>query len=199
MIGGAIMDGYTNNAMGISYDGRLLSAPKIDISIDWHVKHELSESWLNFVVNSALQEALPAGAAVQVSLLVADDLAVRELNREFRGLDEVTDVLSFSPFHGGQWEGDPSLPEPRSLPEVASAAETFVLPPEELPILGDIIISYPQAERQALDRSESITREIARLIIHGVLHLAGYDHMEPDEALRMRGKERTAYLVVFDT
>ena len=197
MIGGAIMVRSTDLARSTSSEGSLQSARQIDISIAGPCRQELSETWLSFVVDCALQVALPPGAAVQVSLLVADDATVRELNREFRGLDEVTDVLSFSPSHAGRWEGEADVPEGRYLADWESEAEPFVLPPDELPMFGDIIISHPQAQRQALARSKPISREIARLIVHGVVHLAGYDHLEPAEAVRMRARERAALSAVF--
>ena len=135
-----------------------------------------------------------------MSLLIADDDAIRELNREFRGLNEVTDVLAFSASHAGYWQGEaeasadhyvkPGPPEKDGL--------GFVLPPDELPVLGDIVISYPQAQRQAQERGEPVERELALLIVHGVLHLTGYDHLAPEETAVMQTKERAALSLVLD-
>jgi len=171
---------------------------KIDISIDEPFSQELSEGWLGMVVDCALQVALPPDAPGQVSLLVADDATVRDLNREYRGLDEVTDVLSFSTSHPGHWEGEAEAPDDRylkpGLPEVGDGLP-FVLPPDELPILGDIVVSYPQAQRQASARhpdGSGLARELTLLIIHGVLHLVGHDHLEPEETALMQAKEQAA-------
>ena len=63
------------------------------------------EDWLRVAVEKALSVALPGGEAYQVSLVVTCDEMVRSLNRDYRGIDEVTDVLSFSSSHSGHWEG----------------------------------------------------------------------------------------------
>ena len=152
--------------------------------------------WLRKVAAHALREALAAGEQGQLSLVVTDDATVRELNSEFRGLDEVTDVLSFSPSHPGHWEGQGESPRERYLVIEDTGPSPFVLPPEEPPVLGEVVISYPQARRQAQDHNHSVDQALALLIIHGVLHLVGHDHMEPDEAARMEAKERAAVAAV---
>ncbi len=96
---------------------------------------------------------LPAEA--EVSVMLVNNEAIQALNLEYRGLDRPTDVLSFS-----QLEGE----------------ELFdVL---DVPILGDIVISMEQAQAQAVDYGHSLERELAFLLVHGLLHLAGYDHDE---------------------
>ena len=112
---------------------------------------------------------------VELSIAITDDETVRSLNREYAGEDAVTDVLSFS-----QREG-----------------EEFVTPPGEVPLLGEVIIAYPQAlrqaqgrlPRQAAERGRSANHEVAHLLIHGILHLLGYDHAQSEEARRMRARE----------
>ena len=169
---------------------------RIDVAIAGPFRKELSVVWLRKVAAHALREAWPDGEPGQLSLVVTDDDAVRDLNREFRGLDEVTDVLSFSPSHSGHWEGEAQGPRDRALDIDDSTQPAFVLPPGELPVLGEVVISYPQTRRQAPDHNHSVNQELARLVIHGVLHLAGYDHMEPHEADRMRARERAAATAV---
>jgi probable rRNA maturation factor len=91
---------------------------------------------------------------------------MRSLNRTWRQVDRTTDVLSFS-----QREGQ--------FPDIQPQ------------VLGDIVICLPQAERQARDAGHSLVREIDRLLVHGILHLLGYDHERSSaEAVRMRRKER---------
>ena len=87
-------------------------------------------------------------------MLLTDDAHIRDLNRQFRGVDESTDVLTF-----------PSAPD-----------GTY---------LGDIAISVPYAERQALARRVSLTQELAYLAIHGALHLAGFDDEEDADREKM--------------
>jgi probable rRNA maturation factor len=91
---------------------------------------------------------------------------MRSLNRRYRGIDGTTDVLSFS-----LREGEFSAIQPA--------------------LLGDIVISVPVAARQARELGHSLRREIERLLVHGLLHLLGYDHERGEqEAKRMRRKER---------
>ena len=172
------------------------SLQEIDISVDEPYQQELSELWLRTVMEAALVEALPQGEPAQVGLVVTDDKTVQELNRQFRGLDEVTDVLSFSASHSGHWEGDPQESDEASPESVDSEELNFVLPPGEPSPLGEVIISFPQTIRQAQERNGPVEQELALLIIHGVLHLVGYDHMEPEDEAQMQAKERSALAAV---
>ena len=115
---------------------------------------------------AALAVADPQGEAA-LSVVVADDDTLRELNRRFRGLDEVTDVLSFG-------EG---------------ASPTFPAAPGEVPSLGEVVVSYPLAARQAGEHNVGVEEEVALLVVHGTLHLLGYDHAEPDEEAEMKALE----------
>ncbi len=104
----------------------------------------------------------PAG---EVSLLFCDDAVIHPLNRDWRGKDKPTDVLSFSQ-QEGELIGDPNL-------------------------LGDIIISIDTAQRQADERGHSLAVEVRVLVVHGLCHLLGYDHEEDDEAEVMEALERS--------
>ena len=170
---------------------------RIDVAIDEPFRKELSTVWLRKVAANALQSALPEGEPGQLSLVVTDDETLRNLNREFRGLDEVTDVLSFSPSHPGQWEGEAQTPQDRDSATIEAESELFILPPGELPVVGEVVISYPQAQRQARDRRQNTDQELALLIVHGVLHLVGHDHVEFQEAALMQAMERDVLSVVF--
>jgi probable rRNA maturation factor len=99
-----------------------------------------------------------------VSITFVDDDAIKELNRIHRGKDKPTDVLSF-PLDPSEIDG-----------------------PERL--LGDIVISIDTARRQAADYDAPLQREIYRLTIHGLLHVLGHDHMEPEERAAMEAEER---------
>ena len=170
---------------------------RIDVAIAEPFRKVLSAVWLKTVATEALQSALPEGEAGQLSLVVTDDDTLRVLNREFRGLDEVTDVLSFSPSHPGHWKGEAQAPREGFSTTIDTELSPFVLPPGEPPVVGEVVISYPQAQRQAQDRHHTADRELALLIVHGVLHLVGHDHVGPQEAARMQAMERDALSVVF--
>ncbi|MCL5116859.1 MAG: rRNA maturation RNase YbeY [Firmicutes bacterium] len=107
----------------------------------------------------------------ELSLLLTDDATVHELNRTYRGVDKTTDVLSFS-----QREGEN--------------------PDEWDTLLGDVIISVEQARRQAEEYGHSMAREVGFLTVHGVLHLLGWDHEEPDDERRMMAKTEEILLTV---
>ena len=125
----------------------------------------------------------------EVSLVITDDEALRELNRTYRGLDEVTDVLSFSPYHAGPYEGD-------GFPTVDSHDIDFPDPSGEEGGLGEVVVSYPQAKRQALKAKHSVAVEVEILVAHGVLHLLGYDHAEPGEEQEMFGLQDKAFAMI---
>jgi len=142
-------------------------------------------------LTEAVSAALVAGLAeddVNVSVVIADDELVRELNDTHRGLDEHTDVLAFSFTHEGDYYGE----ERR---EVAEDMD-FVLPPGECEPLGEVIVSYPQAQRQADAAGHSLEQELTVLLIHGTLHLLGHDHMEPDDEAIMKLLEAQALATV---
>ena len=172
--------------------GSISIANQVDISVDPACRGLVQEDWLRAVMEKALGVAIPGGEACQVSLAVTSDETVRGLNRDYRGLDEVTDVLSFSASHSGQWEGD-TPPDKLEFPATAaSEAPAFVYPPDETAPLGEVIIAFPQAQRQAAQRGAPLTEELALLIVHGVLHLVGHDHVEPEEQAEMQARERAA-------
>ncbi len=100
-----------------------------------------------------------------LSILLCDDQYIHPINREYRDKDKPTDVLSFA-----QREGE------------------FAFIDDSL--LGDVIISVETAERQATEKQHSLERELTILLVHGILHLLGYDHIEDADAIIMETKER---------
>ena len=159
---------------------------QVYVSIDEPISSGIDEEWLGRVARSALAVALNSLDASQMSLLITNDLTVQSLNARFRGLDEVTDVVSFSAEHQGHWEGADNGPD--DLPADTSEVQ-FILPPGEPNPLGEVIGSCPQAKRQAEEHGVTLEHELAHLIIHGVLHLTGHDHVEPEESTLMQSKE----------
>jgi probable rRNA maturation factor len=123
-------------------------------------------------------------AGTSVSLTFVRDAAMRELNREHRGKDAPTDVLSF-PLHPPESfdRSGATRPLVRALRQAQDDAG-----PERM--LGDIVISVDAARRQAADYDAPLAREVERLLIHAVLHLAGHDHLEPGERAVMEAEER---------
>lgn len=175
---------------------------QILVTIEEPFRGEVSTVWVRKVITSAMAQALPQDQAAQVAVLVTGDQTVRQLNRDYRGVDEVTDVLSFSADHPGHWEGEDQPPQGRlQTSEDQGDYPKFPLPPGEAPTLGEIVISYPQTQRQASELKTApdgaVDRELALLLVHGVLHLVGHDHLEPAETAAMQEKERAALAQIF--
>lgn len=126
-----------------------------------------STPWVERVVHKTLEVARLLGPC-EVSVLLADNSKIHELNREYRGIDKPTDVLSFA------LEED----------------ETVVLPPGFPRMLGDVIVSMETVARQAAEHGRSSSAECAWALCHGVLHLLGYDHQTDEDEDVMRAKEQ---------
>jgi len=147
---------------------------EISVLVDEELEGCLEVGWLQSVVGQVLI-AQGAGPAVELSLVITSQEQVRELNRSYRGKDEPTDVLAFS-----------MLPAEE---KTEADFPSFVSPPDGVLHLGEVIISYPQAVIQAEEHKHSVEKEITILIIHGVLHLLGYDHDKPELERDMRARE----------
>ncbi len=163
---------------------------RIDVSIVGSSGARLSRPWLREIATRTLDRALPAEEC-QVGIVIADDDTIRRLNRDYRGLDEVTDVLAFSSDHQGQWEGE------GDSPAAGNGDVPFILPQRGPRDLGEVVISHPQAVRQAGAGPTDLDRELALLVVHGVLHLLGFDHVEAPEASKMKAKEREVLSAIF--
>jgi probable rRNA maturation factor len=124
------------------------------------------------------EEAVPDETALTV--LFADDEFLRGLNREHRDIDEPTDVLSF-PAHEEDEDDEAAYAGafPGSFPDTM----------QEPRYLGDIAISVPTALRQAAAAGLQPGEELAHLVLHGLLHILGYDHETPEEDALMRARE----------
>ena len=114
------------------------------------------------------EEGIPSDRA-EVSLSLVSEEEIQELNRMYRNVDRVTDVLSFP-----QYDDLNQLPEEGEL------------------LLGDVVICKEQALRQAQEFGHSEQREMVYLFIHSICHLLGYDHMEDEDKAQMRKKEEAA-------
>lgn len=115
----------------------------------------------------------------EVSLLLTMDAQIREMNTQFRGIERATDVLSF-PMVEYPMPGEFGFLEEN---------EGYFNPESGELSLGDIVISKEKVISQAEEYGHSVLREYAFLIVHSVLHLTGYDHMEEDERRDMEAKQ----------
>ncbi len=146
----------------------------------------LRRRWLSLSgVHSLAENILKAAGASQsdLSLLLVGDRAMRRLNRRYRHKDRTTDVLAF-PI-------TPTRPSPLPCPPHLRGRVRVGRGGGSGRELGDVVISLPQAARQAKQAGHSLERELAVLVTHGVLHLLGYDHERGTrEASRMQRCER---------
>ena len=128
------------------------------------------------VVHRAVSTTLKAHGAetCEVSVLLTDDADIRQLNRDYRGIDAPTDVLAFAMREGEEGHLNPNL-------------------------LGDLVISLETAARQAATEEAlsqtcgNLETEAALLAVHGMLHLLGYDHQTPKDATVMFEKQKTIF------
>lgn len=132
------------------------------------------------LVCEAVLESEGCPYETQINVVLTDNAGIRELNRECRGIDRETDVLSFPNLDFAK-EGVFEIPE-------EAEADYFDPDTGEL-ILGDIMISVDKVQEQAESYGHSLRREFAFLVAHSMLHLCGYDHEEPKEAAVMEQKQ----------
>lgn len=168
------------------------------LSLEWIDEREggagnKEEEWMDqlekLLVIAGRKEEITNGI---VTLTLTDDAGIQELNRQYRGLDKPTDVLSFSLVEGE--EPDIHYNDEYEASEDGEAGEEnwkdedkSENPFEDL--LGDIVISIPRAEAQAADYGHSFERELGFLFVHGFLHLLGYDHGDEEQEREMFTKQ----------
>jgi probable rRNA maturation factor len=111
----------------------------------------------NIALATLKHQGIPADT--DLTIVIVDDARLQQLNRDFLGNDKSTDVLSFPAGH--------------------------VDPDTKRIYLGDVIISFPSARRQAGEAGHAVSSEIYLLVVHGILHLLGHDHMQPEEKSKM--------------
>ncbi|PVV83670.1 rRNA maturation RNase YbeY [Dehalogenimonas alkenigignens] len=148
---------------------------RIDITIDKEFKKDLSVPWLRGVARQILV-AQCAESSSEMGIYITGQERIRELNRIYRHKDHPTDVLSFSFF----------------VREAAADATTH----PDFPVqmngginLGEVVISLPQAQLQAAEFGHPLKKELGRLLIHGIMHLLGFDHEKDSDAEIMEDRE----------
>lgn len=158
----------------------------------WQMDTEVNPSWLSLMQTAAdcalLTEGVKRECAVCVRL--CDDDAIREINRAYRDVDRATDVLSFPTvnYPAGVTAGQADSCLRRELDDELNAC-----------MLGDLILSVPHVLAQAEEYGHSPERECAYLLVHGLCHLMGYDHMEEDDKRRMRAMEEKILTAIGQT
>lgn len=144
-----------------------MSNPEIAISPDIAISVECP-AWIEALPDAEERCRLVAAAAlgagdlpelVELSLVLSDDDSVRILNRDWRGKDKATNVLTFAALD----DEDAPLPEGAPL------------------LLGDVVLAYQTCAVEAVEQGKSLADHLAHLVVHGVLHLLGWDHEESDE------------------
>ena len=153
---------------------------QIDYETDREIGIEYEELAKKVVQKVLDMEGCPYDA--QVNLVLTDNEEIQRVNTEFREIAAPTDVLSY-----------PMIPfeTPADYAIVEEDESYFDLDTDEL-LLGDIMISVDKVFAQAEEYGHSVTREFCFLVAHSMLHLLGYDHMTPEEAVVMENKQRTA-------
>lgn len=146
---------------------RILFDNRQDHPFDEDLWSERLEGWLRHC-------HLPSAA--ELSVVLVDDAQIQDLNRDYRGIDLPTDVLSFTMEEN---EG------PQRTLHTGSPL-----------LLGDLVVSMQTAERQAKEYGHSLEREVGFLLAHGLLHLLGEDHERPEDEARMRERQR-ALLAIY--
>ena len=153
------------------------------VTVEYEAEKKLDLPWeaiIKEIVEASLDyEKCPYDA--EVSVILTDNETIQEINREQRGIDSPTDVLSFPLV---------DYERPSDFDHVEDAVEDYFNPETGELMLGDIVISVDKVEEQAQKYGHSQKRELAFLVAHSMLHLCGYDHMEDEERLEMEQRQR---------
>lgn len=169
----------------MSSDGRKEPGRENDmtINIEYEAEKKLEipyETIINEIVLESL-DYVKCPYEAEVTVILTDNLEIQAINKEHRQIDAPTDVLSFPLV---------DYDEPAVFNHVETQAEDYFDPDTGELLLGDIVISVDKVEEQAEKYGHSLTRELAFLTAHSMLHLCGYDHMEEDERVQMEEKQR---------
>ena len=145
---------------------------EITVSIACTVEGQPDSSWFENMSKKVL-EYLNLESSVEFSLVLTDDATIQQLNKTYKGEDSPTDVLSFS----------------MSDDEIEDESDNFIMPPDGVRHLGEVIISSPRALEQSQQYGHDLPTELAILLVHGILHLLGFDHGDTNDMTTMRARE----------
>jgi len=138
-------------------------------------KNKIDQKYLNNIADETLK-VVKFKKLTEISLVVIGEKRIRSLNKKYRKINKVTDVLSF----GNE--------------DLNNKSAEFINPPNEIVYLGEIFICYLQVVKQSNQKKHSTKKEMAILLIHGILHLLGYDHKENYENSDMKAIEKKVFL-----
>jgi probable rRNA maturation factor len=143
--------------------GRAATAPSVEIRIESPLWKAVPSA--QAAVRRAIVAAAPPAANAEIAILLTDDQSIRTLNRQWRGHDKATNVLSFPAPSADHGDGTPVM-------------------------LGDIVIAYETTAKEAAEEGKTFLHHLSHLAVHGLLHLLGYDHESHEEAEKMESLER---------
>lgn len=144
----------------------------LQIEFDQIEKNEEYIKTINQVIEKCYQTEEMRDSNLYINIILTDAKTIKNINKQYRNIDKETDVLSFPMF------------EKKELQQ--KLKDRFFMQKD---ILGDIIISIPRVQEQAIEYGHSYERELSYMVVHGFYHLMGYDHIEEDDKKIMRQKE----------
>ncbi|MBP1992847.1 rRNA maturation RNase YbeY [Paenibacillus eucommiae] len=161
----------------------------VDLTLEWNNEQTVKDITPELIAK--LEELLQFAGELEgvsegeVALSFVNDEAIQELNKHYRNMDKITDVLSFAMSENGEDELEIHYEEAEAGEENVGDSDSFIEP------LGDIVISVPRAIAQAEDYGHSFERELGFLFVHGFLHLIGYDHQSEEQEKAMFAKQES--------
>lgn len=141
-------------------------------------RQKFNQKYLDKITEATLK-SIGFTKKVEISLVIVGETRIKSLNKKYRKIDKVTDVLSF-----GNEEND------------NEKKVEFISPPDDIFYLGEIFVCYSQVIKQAKEKNHSVKKEIAVLLIHGILHLMGYNHLGNYEDSEMKVLEMKVFRIL---
>lgn len=148
----------------------------ISVTYEKGIKPTITKIFLKHIAQTTIS-SLDIQNNIEMGIVITDDTRIKELNRNYRNINSSTDVLSF---HMNSNEDQEMLSD-------------FISPPDQLKHIGEVIISYETAIRQAKENDITIKDELSFLLVHGILHLMDYDHIKDDDREIMERKENDIF------
>ena len=144
----------------------------ISVILNKKVSFPFRKEWIKNISGKILR-LLEITEPIELGVFITDDKDLKKLNKIHLGLNEPTDVLSFY-----------------MSSRIHDESDAFVLPPDGIRHLGEVIISFERAKSQAVSFGKTIEDEMKLLLVHSILHLLDYDHEKPEDARKMIKKEK---------